>query len=251
MKPHPPRLSIVIPAKNEAGNLTPLCEEIDSAMREAGLTYQIVIIDDGSTDGTAEELRELSHRFPTLMFSHHEKSLGQSASLRSGFALAEASLIGTLDADLQNVPGDLPLMVEQLLQQGADLVQGDRCGRRRDHWGRRAASAIGRTTRRLILSDDIRDSGCATRVMRRAVAEALPLDQPGMHRFIPTLAKGLGFKVIQTPASHRPRIHGVTKYGTGPIKRGLPGLRDCFRVRRMLHQSNVDAIATATPGAAG
>ncbi len=245
----PAQITLVAPALNEAGNLTPLLEQVDTAFREAGIAYHAIIVDDGSTDATASELACLGRRMTTLRTIRHEVPRGQSAALYSGIQAAVTPLVATLDADLQNDPADLPRMVALLHETRADLVQGDRSANRRDHAARRAATFVGRLARRIIVGDRVRDTGCATRVIRTALAQRLPLHRPGMHRFIPACAAGLGGKVVETPVNHRGRGVGKTKYGTGLIKRGLPGLRDCFAVRCMIRQArNAPEIARNTPG---
>ena len=229
-------LSVVAPAHNEAGNLAPLLDQIRDAFNPAGLRVQVLLVDDGSTDATANELNELAQRDHDLKVLRNEHARGQSAALHLGIAAATAPLLATLDADLQNDPADLPAMVTLLRDRCADLVQGDRTARRRDHAGRRAASAIGRWFRRALLHDPVRDTGCATRVMRTEIARRLPLDHDGMHRFIPACVAALGGRVVETRVNHRPRHAGQTKYGTGILKRGLPGLRGCFFVRRLQRQ---------------
>ena len=229
-------LSVVAPAHNEAGNLAPLLAQIREAFRSTGLRVQVLLVDDGSTDATADELDALARRDPDLRVLRQKPARGQSAALGHGIAAATAPLIATLDADLQNDPADLPAMLALLRDRRADLVQGDRTAGRRDHAGRRAASAIGRLFRRMLLNDSVRDTGCATRVLRADLARRLPLDHDGMHRFIPACTAALGGYVVETRVNHRPRHAGQTKYGTGIFKRGLPGLRGCFFVRRLQRQ---------------
>jgi len=235
-------LSVVTPAHNEAGNLTPLLAEIRQAFGPTGLRVQVLMVDDGSADATARELSGLMQRDPDLRVLRHDRARGQSAALFQGIAAAAAPLLATLDADLQNDPADLPAMLALLHDQHADLVQGDRSAHRRDHAGRRAASAVGRLFRRVLLRDPVRDTGCATRIMRTEMARRLPLDRDGMHRFVPACVAALGGRVVEIPVNHRPRHTGRTKYGTGVLKRGLPGLRGCFFVRRLQRQHN-----SATP----
>lgn len=230
-------LAVVAPARDEAGNLTALVEQVAGAFAPTGWRVQVVVVDDGSRDGTWEELERLRGRFADLVTRRHARGRGQSAALATGIAAARATLVATLDADLQNDPADLPRMVELLRAQGADLVQGDRTAGRQDAWPRRVASGVGRVARRVVIGDRVRDTGCATRVMRAEVAGALPLDRPGMHRFIPALVAGGGGVVVETAVGHRRRTVGRTKYGTGLIRRGLPGLRDCFVVRAALRQA--------------
>ena len=240
-------LSVVAPARNECGNLTPLVDQIRQAFSGRAIRVQVVLVDDGSTDGTAKELAHLVARDPGVCGLTHTSSRGQSASLHSGIGAASAPLVATLDADLQNDPADLPGMIEMLNRHRADLVQGDRTANRRDHLARRVASVVGRWARQAIVGDRVRDTGCATRVMRRSFAVRLPLDRPGMHRFIPACVAGLGGRVIETPVNHRPRHAGRTKYGTGLIKRGLPGLRDCFIVRALIRREQRQAAVAAPP----
>src|SRR5690606_18624147 len=140
-------------------------------------------------------------------------------------------LIAVMDADLQNDPADLPGLLNEMQSQQADLVQGDRSRNRRDTLGRRAASWVGRATRRLLLGDSVRDTGCSLRVMKREVALAMPLQFQGMHRFIPITARQLGYRVVEVPVNHRPRVAGRAKYGV--FNRAIPGLIDCLAVRWM------------------
>lgn len=241
-------LSVVAPAHNEAGNLAPLLAQIRDAFAPTGLRVQVLLVDDGSTDATADELSGLGRHDPDLRVLRHDRARGQSAALHNGIAAAAAPLLATLDADLQNDPADLPAMVALLRDQRVDLVQGDRSAHRRDHAGRRAASAIGRVFRRVLLHDPVRDTGCATRVMRTDLARRLPLDHDGMHRFVPALTAALGGRVVEVSVNHRPRHAGRTKYGTGVLRRGVPGLRGCFFVRR-LQRRRVNAVTSPGPHA--
>jgi len=238
-------LSVVAPAHNEAGNLTPLLAQIRDAFAPSGLRVQVLLVDDGSTDPTADELAQLAQRDPDLWVLHHDRPRGQSAALSSGIAAATAPLLATLDADLQNDPADLPAMVAVLRDRHADLVQGDRTAHRCDHLGRRFASGVGRLFRRVLLHDPVRDTGCGARVMRTDLARRLPLDRDGMHRFIPALAAALGGRVVETRVHPRPRHAGRTKYGTGVLKRGLPGLRGCFFVRRLQRRHATPQVSPA------
>jgi dolichol-phosphate mannosyltransferase len=156
---------------------------------------------------------------------------GQSAAFHAGIRRARGRVIALLDADLQNDPADLPAMLEAMRTHKADMVQGDRSADRRDTAWRRFSSWVGRTFRRTMLGDTIRDTGCSLRVFRREVGLALPLQYKGMHRFIPFYARTLGYTVIEHPVHHRPRTAGVAKYGAW--NRALPGLRDLIAVRWM------------------
>jgi glycosyltransferase involved in cell wall biosynthesis len=246
---------VVAPARDEAGNLRPLISEIAAALDDTGLRYQVLVIDDGSRDATAAELRGLSRACRDLTVIRFEAGRGQSAALRAGIHAASARRIATIDADRQNDPADLPPMLARLDAAGLDLVQGDRSANRQDHRWRRIASGVARLVRRWVLHDQTRDTGCTLRVMRADLARRLPLHRPGMHRFVPALARGLGARVLEVPVHHRPRTCGRTKYGTGLIQRGLPGLRDCFVVRRILRsgrrrEDHPPVPAAARPGVA-
>jgi dolichol-phosphate mannosyltransferase len=161
------------------------------------------------------------------------KGNGQSAAFHAGFRAARGGLIAVLDADLQNDPADLVAMARLLRERSADMVQGDRSANRRDNAVRRWGSVVGRSFRRMILADTIRDTGCSLRLMKREIALRLPLEFRGVHRFIPASARHMGYTVVEMPVTHRPRIAGETKYGMGIVQRALPGLIDCFAVRWM------------------
>jgi dolichol-phosphate mannosyltransferase len=156
---------------------------------------------------------------------------GQSAAFHAGIRASMGVLVALIDGDCQNDPADIPPMVERLAGGGVDMVQGDRSADRRDGMIRRVSSWVGRFFRRLLLGDTIRDTGCSLRVMRRAVALALPLEFRGAHRFIPFTARQLGFRVVEMPVRHRARTAGRTKYGIR--NRAIPGLVDCFAMRWM------------------
>ena len=155
-----------------------------------------------------------------------------------------AGPVAVLDADLQNDPGDLPGMLALQARTGADVVQGDRSGARRDNLVRRLSSRGGRLIRRTLLGDDIRDSGCSLRVLRREVALALPLEFRGMHRFIPATAREFGFHIVETPVNHRPRVAGEAKYGVW--NRALPAFIDALALRWMrLYAGSRQGTSTA------
>lgn len=229
-------LSVIAPAHDEQDNVEPLISELDIALSPLDLEFEIIVVDDGSTDETAARLRDLLSRYDRLRVlrmvdTPPGRGHGQSAAFKAGFAAARGRLIALMDADLQNDPADLPVLLQLIDAQGADLVQGDRSGNRRDSIGRRSASWVGRVLRRVLLGDTIRDTGCSLRVMKREVALALPLEFRGMHRFIPITARQLGFKVVEAPVHHRPRIAGRPKYGV--FNRAIPGLIDCLAARWM------------------
>lgn len=228
-------LTVIAPAHNEQDNVGPLVEQIAQALAPLTADWEIVIVDDASTDDTAARLRALRTRHPRLRVlavpADGRGPYGQSAAFRAGSRAARGAVVAWLDADLQNDPADIPRLLAILREHGADMVQGDRSAQRRDTLVRRISSTVGRLARRAILNDPTRDTGCSLRVMRCEVARALPLEYRGMHRFVPYTVRALGFNVIEVPVSHRPRTAGRAKYGVW--NRALPGMIDCFAVRWM------------------
>lgn len=231
-------LTVLAPAHNEEDNIAALVEQIEGAIGPTGISYEILIVDDGSTDSTRAKLTALMATRPhvrciAMTRTPPGKGNGQSAAFFAGFRAANGRLIATLDADLQNDPADLPKMLDLLRTSGADFVQGDRSHARRDNAVRRIGSIVGRSFRRWLLGDTIRDTGCSLRVLKREIAVQLPLQFKGMHRFIPVTARHLGYTVVEMRVNHRPRIAGETKYGMGITKRAIPGLIDLLAVRYM------------------
>ncbi len=231
-----PAVSIVAAAHDEQDNLPRLIREVAAALDPIQAAYEVIVVDDGSTDRTPEVLAELAAAFPRLRVLRMRHTPpgsgnGQSAAFHAGIRAARGDVIVTLDADCQNDPADIPEMLIRLGAGDADMIQGDRSAERRDGFVRRVSSRVGRLVRRVLLGDTIRDTGCSLRAMRRSVALCLPLEFRGMHRFIPLTARQLGFIVVEMPVHHRPRHAGETKYGIA--NRALPALRDCLAVRWM------------------
>jgi dolichol-phosphate mannosyltransferase len=227
----PPLLSIVVPALNEVENVGPLVDQVLQAIIARGIEAELIVVDDGSTDGTLARLNELAAANPFLVVLHRDKPMGQSAAMFAGIRAARGAYIATLDADLQNDPADLPPMLEVVRSGQADMAQGLRA-RRRDTLIRKFSSWIGRSARSCILGDKVRDTGCTTRVIRADIARQFPLQFRGMHRFLPFYARMVGARIVEMPVNHRPRVAGVAKYGM--LNRGFVGLIDCFAVRWML-----------------
>src|SRR5262249_203294 len=222
--PSVPRLSVVVPALDEAPNLASLVTEVRDALDAAGITWELIVVDDGSVDDTEATLAALAASEPRLGYVRHARQSGQTAALVSGFAAARGALIATLDADLQCRPADLPRLVEALGD--GDLACGIRVGRR-DPPSRRVASFFANGARRLLLAPGLRDLACPARVLR---ADALArLDTPlfdGAHRWLPALFVLAGLRVTQLPVQHWPRLAGESKYTTrgrlAPIARETP-----------------------------
>lgn len=216
-----------MPAYNERENLAPLLDEIAAAL--AGRNYEVIIVDDGSTDGTLEALKSLRARHPQLRIIVFERNAGQTAAFAAGFRAARAPIVITLDADLQNDPADIPRLVEALQQSGATAVAGYRATRRDTSW-KRLQSRIANGVRNRLNGEVIRDTGCSLKAFRTDALRDLPLFT-GMHRFLPTLIKMGGGTVTEIAVGHRPRRHGTTKYGMW--NRVLRSLADAFAVRWM------------------
>jgi len=231
-----PDVSIVVPARDEAGNIAPLIAEVGHVMSKTGLDFELILVDDASRDATGAEIRVEAAardwvRWIGLAPGRDGGGQGQSAALLAGLRSARGGTLVTLDADLQNDPAEIPRLLEILARDAADLVQGDRTASRRDGYVKRMASGVGRVARRVALGDTVRDTGCSLRVFRSAVLEALPLHLRGMHRFVPYCARMHGFRVVEVPVAHRPRARGRSKYGV--VDRAGPGLHDLLAVRWM------------------
>lgn len=217
-RPRPPEqrmdLSVVIPAYDEQDNIAPLVEEVWAAL-PAGLRCEVVCVDDGSTDRTAERVRARIAGGREIRLLRHKTRYGQSAAIVSGVRAARGRWIVTLDGDGQNVPADIAVLLERRDAAGPGspirLVMGWRV-ERRDGPMRRASSRIANAVRRRVLRDDTPDSGCGLRLFSREVFLALPVFDH-MHRFLPALVKHAGWEVVSVPVRHRPRMRGRSSYG--------------------------------------
>lgn len=210
-------LSVVIPVKNEAGNIAPLVGEIVGAL-DGHVAYEIIYVDDGSGDATEAEIRRLQASVPQLRLVRHAQSCGQSAAIRSGVKAAHGRWIATLDGDGQNDPADIPALwrlAQEMANSGPAspplLIAGHRA-RRRDSWSKRQASRIANAVRRRLLRDDTPDTGCGLKLFPRALFLDLPYFDH-MHRFLPALVLREGGIVRSVPVNHRPRQRGASKYG--------------------------------------
>jgi glycosyltransferase involved in cell wall biosynthesis len=218
-----PSLSIVIPLYNEEENVAALTDEVARAIPHQD--WELIYVDDGSTDQTVARIP----RLPFVRILEFTSNRGQSAAMHAGIHAARGQLIALLDGDLQNDPADIPKLIAEI-EKGFDLVCGYRA-KRRDSTFRRLQSRIANWVRSRFTGDGVRDTGCSLKVMRRECRDALILFR-GMHRFIPALIKGAGFRLTEIPVNHRPRLHGVSKYGFG--NRAIRATRDMFGVRWLL-----------------
>jgi dolichol-phosphate mannosyltransferase len=209
----PMELSVVIPVRNEAPNIAPLVAELRAAL-DGRIDYEIVYVDDGSGDGTAEAVRALAVTLPRLRLVRHRAGHGQSAAIRSGVKAARAPWIATIDGDGQNDPADIPQLFEIARAAPRDpplLVAGLRA-KRRDTLVKRLSSRIANWVRARLLGDATLDTGCGLKIMRREVYLDLPFFDHN-HRFLPALVMRLGGRTISVPVNHRPRERGLSKYG--------------------------------------
>ena len=230
-------LSLVIPLYNEQDNIAALQQEVAAAL--AGTDYELILVDDCSTDETLARIQ----RGPGVRVIEFAKNTGQSAAMYAGIQAARGEVIVLLDGDRQNDPHDIPKLVAEM-DKGADLVCGYRANRK-DTAFKRVQSRIANFVRSRFTGDGVRDTGCTLKAMRRECREAL-VPFHGMHRFIPALVKGMGYKLAEVPTNHRPRTAGVSKYGFG--NRAWKATCDMFAVKWLLSRQVKIRIRRGTDG---
>lgn len=223
----PLALSVVVPVFDEADSLETLHRELDAALVGVGGGLELIFVDDGSRDDGLARLREIAAKDTRVRVLALDRNSGQSAALEAGFRHARGEFIATLDADLQNDPRDLPRLLAHL--DHADVVNGVRAGRR-DTWVRRISSRVANGVRNRVTGEQVSDVGCSLRVMRASYVRRVKLFR-GMHRFLPTLLRMEGARVVEVPVSHRARRFGRSKYGI--LDRLFAGLADLAAVRWM------------------
>ena len=212
--------SIVIPLYDEVESLPRLVEEIGSALMPLGIVWEVIFVDDGSTDGSGALLLDLSRRRPEIRLLRFPVNRGQSAALAASFRAARGRVIVTHDADLQNDPADIPKVLAVLDSTDAGVVSGIR-KHRRDTWSRRVSSRVANAVRNFVLHDGVTDVGCSLKAYRAELVRDLPAFD-GFHRFVPALARARGAKIVELEVSHRPRRYGRSKYGiAGRMRRGI------------------------------
>jgi glycosyltransferase involved in cell wall biosynthesis len=206
------KVSFVIPVYNEEDNIPILCKRISEAMETTSHPYEIILVNDGSSDATWTRIRESGKSSNRVIGLDLAINYGQSSALKAGIDRATGDLIVTLDGDLQNDPADVPMMLETLIEKDADVVSGERINRQDKAITRKLPSRIANFFIRMITGVRLRDYGCALRVFRQDIARNLEL-YGELHRFIPVLTVMQGAYNIQVPVRHHPRIHGRSKYG--------------------------------------
>ncbi len=223
MNPEKILISVVVPVKNEAANIKPLVDELEAALTPLG-NFEVIYVNDGSTDATAQTLADLASTRSWLRQLKHDVSSGQSAAVRSGVRAARGAVISTMDGDGQNNPAYIPVMYQRLIEGGdkMGLAAGQRTARR-DTPFKRFQSRIANKVRGGILKDNTRDSGCGLKTFRREAFLALPYFD-AIHRFLPALMIREGYEVCHVDVVDRPRLTGVSNYGFW--KRALQGVID-------------------------
>jgi glycosyltransferase involved in cell wall biosynthesis len=227
-----PYISVIVPVYNEQDNLEPLTRELAEVLEGVNRPYEILFVDDGSTDASPQKMEELRQQNTCIRMIRFKNNCGQTAAFDAGFKAARGDVIITMDADLQNDPHDIPAMLPLIGQY--DLVCGWR-HKRNDNFVRRISSRIGNGVRNKLSGENIQDVGCSLKVFRHEYAQRLKLFT-GMHRFFPTLVKFEGGRVAEVKVNHRPRKFGTAKYGVGNriLRSFLDLLAVCWMKKRYL-----------------
>lgn len=221
------KYSVVIPLKNEEKNLIPLIEELETVMLSLQQPWELICIDDGSTDNTKALLQQLTKEKAYLKMILFDKNYGQSSAFDAGFRAAQGELVITLDGDRQNDPRDIPKLIA--LCPDYDLICGIRT-KRCDSLAKRTISLIANKVRQSVCQDGIKDTGCSLKVYRKACLDKIKMYQ-GMHRFLPALFKIEGFRIGQVAVNHRQRMHGKSHYTL--FNRSFNTILDMLAVRWM------------------
>ena len=241
----PPRLSVVVPVRNEEGNIEPLLRDIEQACADIG-GFEVIYVNDGSTDRTAAVLAEMARSRPWLSLVRHAESCGQSAAVRSGVRAARAPIVATLDGDGQNDPADIPKLLDarDAAEAEVKLFAGWRVSRQ-DSGSKRWASRWANRIRQWLLRDATPDTGCGIKLFERAAFLDLPYFDH-MHRYLPALMQRAGWKTVSVPVSHRPRGSGQSKYTN--LGRALVGIRDLMGVSWLIQRSHVTPVSEIGTG---
>ena len=230
-------ISIVVPLRDEAANITPFHAELTGVLRAVGRPYEIILIDDGSEDGTFALACDLQRDDAAVRVVRFTRNFGQTAAFAAGFAVARGEFIITCDGDLQNDPADIPRMLA--LADTHDIVVGWRRQRKDAFVSRHVPSVVANLLLGWVSGVRLHDNGCSLKVFRARVVKPLHL-RPGMHRYLPALARQFGSRIVEVEVNHRPRQFGQSKYG---LSRTFRVLADLTQLRRLMREA-----ATAQPG---
>jgi dolichol-phosphate mannosyltransferase len=238
-------LSIIIPFFNEEESIQGVCDEVHQVLSSiSDLTWELIMVDDGSTDSTPQIMDQLVGRYENFRSLHLLPNSGQTAALEAGFEAAYGEYIATLDGDGQNDPHDIPRLLRELQERGTDMVCGIR-QKRADTMVRRISGRIANRIRSAVLKDNITDIGCSMRIFRRDRMKRIRFFK-NAHRFFPALFIMAGFTVVETPVNHRPREHGTSKYGYGIRSRLWVGITDLVGVYWLRKRSLRYAVTEKT-----
>jgi len=235
-----PEISIVVPLRDEEENVAPLHDELTGVFAQLAVPYEMILVDDGSADGTFQKLAELQVRDPEVKVIRFTRGFGQTAAFAAGFAHARGQYIVTLDGDLQNDPRDIPAML--VLARRKDIVSGWRRRRQDNFLTRHVPSAIANWLLGVVSGVRLHDNGCSLKVYRANVVKPLKL-RPGMHRYFPAIASQLGGRVAEVEVNYRPRRYGRSKYN---LSRTFRVVADLLQLRRLMREA-IDP-ATDTTG---
>ncbi len=232
----PPHVSIVIPIYNEGENLPDLIAQVEQAMGQAGVPWELICVDDGSRDGSDRLLAELAQTRPWLKPLYLNRNYGQSTAMQAGFDAARGAILVTLDGDLQNDPADIPRLLKELeARPEIDILSGWRKDRQDKTWSRKIPSWIANWIISRVTGVHLHDYGCSLKLYRRAALEHVKI-YGELHRFIPALAGQFGARVMELPVHHRPRTRGQSKYGLDRTVRVLLDLLWVKFLLRFLHR---------------
>ena len=226
-----PEISVVIPLRDEEDNVVPLHGELTDVLDQIGVSYEVILVDDGSADRTFDRLAEIQRRDPKVRLIRFTRNFGQTAAFAAGFAEARGQYIVTLDGDLQNDPRDIPEML--VLARRKDIVSGWRRKRKDNFFTRYVPSALANWLLGIVTGVRLHDNGCSLKIYRAKVIKPLKL-RPGMHRYFPALASQLGGRVAEVEVNHRPRQHGRSKYN---LSRTFTVVSDLFQLRRLMREA--------------
>jgi glycosyltransferase involved in cell wall biosynthesis len=229
-------LSVVIPVYNELENVEELYRRIKTELQKLSLTYEVIFVDDGSTDGTTEKIKKMKESEPQLKLIIFHKNYGQTEAMAAGFQLAKGDIIVTMDGDLQNDPADIIRIIINL-QSGYDLVCGWRQARKDNFLMRTIPSMIANAIISYVTKVKIHDLGCSLKGFKRKIIDSISLYSE-MHRFIPIVAVSIGARIAEIPVTHKPRVKGETKYG---LSRSWKVLLDLIKVKVLVDFSSKSA----------
>ena len=226
-----PEVSVVIPLRDEEENVVPLHAELTDVLDQMGVSYEVILVDDGSADRTFERLTDIQRQDPKITVVRFTRNFGQTAAFAAGFAKARGESIVTLDGDLQNDPHDIPEMLA--LARRKDVVSGWRRRRKDNFFTRYVPSAAANWLIGIVTGVRLHDNGCSLKVYRANVIKPLKL-RPGMHRYFPALASQIGGRIAEIEVNHRPRRHGRSKYN---LSRTFTVVSDLFQLRRLMREA--------------